>query len=212
MKIMSRDFTKREKVLIAVLIIILAALCYYWFVDIPVRDGIAQAKSKKESLQLELNAVNQKIADLEQMESELEELGNSGLGGYMGSYNNSKEELAELNDVLSETDEYAITFAELTREGDLVRRGFSIQFTTNGYDNAKKIIIALENSKNRCRIGDLACEPDTNVEGDVDLKNWKGKILVSATATFYETMVGGVEDEGLPVDESDITEETVEGE
>lgn len=212
MKIMSRDFTKREKVLIVVLIVILAALCYYWFVDIPVRNGINEATSRKESLQLELDSVNQKIADLQQMDRELANLGNSGRAGYMGSYNNSKAELAQLNDVLSKTEEYAIAFADLTREGDLVRRGFTIQFTTNGYDDAKKTIIDLENSEYRCRIGDLACEPDTNSEEEVDLKHWKGKIQVSATATFYETMVGGVADEGLPADESEITEQTVEEE
>ena len=211
MKKFGRDFTTREKVLIVILICILLALAYYWLVDSPVRSGIAEAKSEKESLETELIAVNAKVEGLRQMQSELNSLGTSGRGGYMASYNNAKAEIAALNDILSETNEYVIAFADLTRDGDQVRRAFTIQFTTTGYKAAKNTIINLENSEYRCRIGDLSCVVDTSSDSAADMKSWKGEITVSATATFYETMVGGVEDEGLPADESlEDSEETSE--
>lgn len=199
MKILSRDFTTREKVLILILALIIVALLYYWVVDCPVRNGIYEAKTQKEALQTELTAVNSKISGLKQMQEELDSLGSTGRAGYMASYNNSKAELAALNDILANTDEYVISFSDLTREGNLVRRKFSIQFTTNGYKAMEDTITKLENSEYRCRIGDLSCVADTSEE-KVDLRNWSGKITASATATFYETMVGGVEDEGLPED------------
>ena len=210
MKVFSRGFTKREKVLIVILVCILIALAYFWLVDSPVRNGIAEAKSDEEAAQTELTAVNAKIEGLSRMQAELDSLGKSGRGGYMASYNNAKAEISALNDILSETDEYVIAFADLTRDGDQVRRAFTIQFTTTGYKAAKNTIINLENSEYRCRIGDLSCVVDDSTDSEADLKNWKGKITVSATATFYETMVGGVEDEGLPVDESTETTESTD--
>ncbi|MCR5054431.1 MAG: type II secretion system protein M [Lachnospiraceae bacterium] len=203
MKILSRDFTTREKVLILILAIILLILAYYWLVDVPVRNGIMEADSKRESTEIELTAVNAKIAGLEQMQRELEELGSSGRAAYMASYNNAEAEYAALNDILSGTDEYLITFSDLTKEGDLVRRQFSIQFSTTGYAAAKKIITDLENSEYRCRIGDISCAAEQGLDEEIDLRNWNGRILVNGTATFYETMVGGTPDEGLPADEGE---------
>ena len=140
MKILSRDFTTREKVLITILVAILIGLAYYWLVDTPVRSGIYDANSRKAALETELSAVTEKIEGLERMRAEMEALGPGGRAAYMASYNNAKEELAALNDILAGTEEYVISFAELTREGNLVRRAFTIQFTTNGYETAKQII------------------------------------------------------------------------
>ncbi len=201
MKVLSRDFTTREKVLIVILAAILIVLAYYWLVDSPVRNGIAEADAKKQSAETELIAVNAKIGQLQRMQAELDALGPEGRGAYMASYNNSAAEYAALNDILGGTEEYAITFSELTRQGDLVRRAFSIQFTTTGYPAAKRIITDLENSEYRCRIGDLSCAAEQAYDRETDLRNWSGRIMVNATATFYETMVGGTPDEGLPVEE-----------
>ena len=201
MKLLSRDFTIREKVLIVILAAILIVLAYYWLVDSPVRNGIAEAEAKEQAAQTELTAVTAKIGQLQRMQAELDALGSEGRGGYMASYNNSAAEYAALNDILAGTDEYAITFADLTRDGDLVRREFSIQFTTTGYSAAKRIITELENSEFRCRIGDLSCAAEQAYDTESDLRNWSGRIMVNATATFYETMVGGTPDEGLPAEE-----------
>lgn len=201
MKLLSRDFTTREKVLIVILAAILIVLAYYWLVDVPVRDGVTEAEAKRDAAMTEMTAVDAKIGELQRMQAELDELGPEGRGAYMASYNNSAAEYAALNDILMGTDEYLITFADLTREGDLVRREFSIQFTTTGYEAAKRIITELENSEYRCRIGDLSCAAEQSYDTESDLRNWSGSIIVNATATFYETMVGGTPDEGLPAEE-----------
>ena len=201
MKILSRDFSTREKVLIVILVAILIVLGYYWLVDTPVRNGIEEANARKESTNIELTAVTAKINELQRMQDELDALGPEGRGAYMASYNNSAAEYAALNDILADTDEYMISFAELSKEGDLVRREFSIQFTTTGYSDAKEVIKKLENSEYRCRIGDLSCLAEKSDDTEADLRHWNGKITVNATATFYETMVGGTPDEGLPVEE-----------
>jgi hypothetical protein len=200
MKILSRDFTVRETVLMTILAVMLVALAYYWFVDVPVKSGIAEARSKEDAYNTELTAVTAKIEGLEKMQEELDELGTSGRAAYMASYNNAEAEYTALNDILAGTDEYVITFSDLTRDGDLVRREFTIQFTTTGYTAAKKVITDLENSKYRCRIGELSCTAEKKGDEEPDLTYWSGRIMVNAKATFYETMEGGVPDEGLPAD------------
>lgn len=189
MKIMSRSFSRGEKILLVILAIILIGLVYYWFVDQPVRQTIANAQAESAQLEAELQGVQLEVIRLQQMQNELDEIEGAGTASWMGSYNNSEEELRLLNDVLADTIEYDIRFSNVTRNGDQVRRNFTIQFKTADYVAAKNIIEQLERGDLRCIIGDIRCTV-----------NKDGVVTVSATATFYETMVGGTPDAGLPAD------------
>lgn len=203
MKILSRDFTLQERILILVLCLVLVGLAYYQFVDQPVRRDIAAAKSEKEALELELTTVNAKVAQLEKMKQELESLDASGTTSTMPSYNNSKAELALLNDILANKN-YNVTFANVTRNGDQIRRSFTLNFSVSNFNDAQKVLTELANSPYRCLLNDLRCsmsprERYVNADGTY---SYRRTISVSTTATFYETMVGGTVDAGLPADKS----------
>ena len=96
MKIMSRDFTVREKIMLLVLTLILLAVGYYLVVDQPIRTAINEAKSQQEELSTEMMLLQTKAASLSRMQSELDSIEQGGSLGKMGSYNNSKAELDEL--------------------------------------------------------------------------------------------------------------------
>ena len=100
MKIMSRDFTTREKIMLLVLTLILLAAGYYAVIDQPIRTAINEAKSQQDELNTELMLLQTKAASLSRMQSELDSIEQSGSLGKMGSYNNSKAELDELNQLL----------------------------------------------------------------------------------------------------------------
>ena len=193
MKILSRDFTLKEKILLLVLSLILVGLAYFQFIDRPVRQELAVAEAEKEALQLELDAVMIKIAQLQKMQEELNDLSEKDSLSVMESYNNSKAEIKLLNDILADTTQYSIAFANVTRTGDQIRRDFTLQFVTSDYKAACQVIEELGNSHYRCLIGNIACSAES---GDVTM----GPVTVNATATFYETMVGGIVDAGLPAD------------
>ena len=195
MKVLSRDFTLKEKILLLILSLALIGLAYYQFIDQPVRRELTAAKSEQETLQIELDAVQIQLAQLKKMEQELDSLSNDNTLGIMGSYNNSKAEIALLNDILEDTQQYSIAFSDVTRNGDLIRRNFSLQFTASDYEEAVQMLTRLSRSECRCRLGNLYCESE---DGNV----LKGPVSVSATATFYETMVGGKADAGLPKDQA----------
>ena len=189
MKIMSRDFTRIEKALIIVLVLALVGLVYYQFVDKSVRASIAASEADAEEYRIELEGVNQEIARLQGIQSELDALKADENLTWMGSYNNSEEELKFLNDILANTLQYSISFANVTRSGDQIRRSFSLQYVAVSYMEAQEIVTKLIEGKNRCLVGDMRCVINSN-----------GTVTMTQSATFYETMVGGEVDAALPAD------------
>ena len=199
MKILSREFTPKEKVLVLILCLLLLGLAYYQFVDQPVRSALSKAQAETASLTTELQAVEAKLVKMRKMRDEIEDITAGGTASEMGSYNNSKAELAFLNDVLRSASSYSISFSDVTRNGDQIRRNFTLQFTMNSYDSAEELLRQLSASHYRCMIGDVRCTAARNGNVLTDV------ITVNATATFFETMVGGTPDAGLPVSERAAT-------
>ena len=192
MKNMNREFTTREKLLILLLCLILVGLAYYQFVDQPVRTALNNAHAERDSLLTELTAVNAKLAVMRRMRDEMEDITAGGTVSEMKSYNNSKPEIALLNDILRGTPDYTITFADVTRDNDQIRRNFSLTFVSDKYESIQRIVKQLSESPYRCLIGDLKISVTRGKTME------EGPINVNATATFFETMVGGVVDAGLP--------------
>ena len=192
MKVLSRDFTLKEKILLLLLGLVLVGLAYYQFVDQPVRSKIESAHAEAKELTAELKTVDAKLEKMHRMRNELDDVTAGGTASEMGSYNNSKEEYQVLNDILGDALTYSITFANVTRDNDQIRRNFTFQFTTDDYEAMEGRIDSLLKNHYRCLIGDLRCTATRN--GDVT----EGTITVNGTATFYETMVGGTPDAGLP--------------
>ncbi len=189
MKILSRDFTVREKVLLTIMAIILIVLLYFRFVDMPVRDALASAASQKSDKESELAIVNAQLASLQRKQDELNGIVEAEDVSIMPSYNNERNVAKLLNDVLTPYG-YSITFSNVTRDGDQVRRNISLQFHASSYADVEDVLKKLTSSEYRCLIG--------NVNGTVDTRNANGGYSVSTTMTFYETMVGGTPDAGLP--------------
>ena len=189
MKVFSRDFTRTEKILITVLALILLALAYYQFVDKNVRTTVENAHAEAASLQTQIDVAQAQAMKLSTLQRTLDEMSAKGTLSWMCSYNGSKAEVAFLNDVLKDTLTYSITFANVTRSGNQIRRSFQLNYTTGGFRPAREIIERLRSGENRCLVGDVQC-----VIGLV------GTTTVTAQATFYETMVEGTPDAGLPVD------------
>ena len=195
MKVMSRDFTRTEKILLLLLAVILVGLVYYRFVYVLVNDSVRSSNSEAEALQTEISAAEGRLTHLKSLQSEMDTMEEEGSMSYMPSYNNSKAEIAFLNDVLASTEKYSVSFAEVTRSGDQIRRSFSLQYVTTSYKDAQTILKSLCESRDRCLVGDIKCSITES-----------GTTTVNAAATFYETMVGGTADAGLPADSAAVNQ------
>ena len=190
MKILSRDFTIREKIIILVLLVLLLGLAYYQFVDKPVRSALETAASEKSALETELTAVKAKVAQLEKMKNEIDDITRTGAYAKMPSYDNSKEVIALLNDVLGSTG-YSITFSNRVQSGNMVRRNITLRFTADSRDTIKKVFKQLTGSDYRCLVGDMSISPSSSSGKS------SSTYTVTATVTFYETMVGATTNQGL---------------
>ncbi len=192
MKTVNREFNKAEKVLLLVLALLLVALAYFQFVYRPISEEISKSHSERDALEIELMGVQARLMQLSKMQEELDRIGTTA--DRMESYNNSKAELALLNSTLVGAQQYSITFADVTRDGDQIRRSFSLQFRTDSFASAKRILTELTASEYRCLLGDMSYQMDR------DRSTGAESVAVSVNATFYETMVGGTPDAGLPED------------
>lgn len=189
-----RSFSTREKVLLLILTILLLGLGYYYFVDQPVRNAIQSANIERDTSQVELDALNIKLFNLRKMENELNNIEQGVYHSSMKSYNNVKSEIALLNDLLESSEDYSVSFAEVTRDGNQIRRPVSLQFSTSSYYTATSILSKLYASEDRCLIQDVRISSKSG--NTTNLKN--DAVSVAATVIFYETLVGGIEDAGLP--------------
>jgi len=192
MKIWSRDFTRFETILLVVLGVLLVGLVYIQFVDRPVRTAIASSKAECEMIESELSVVRARADRLDRLNSEMEEIRADGAASRMESYNNSKAEIALLNDVLSDAQQYTINFADVTRSNNQIRRRFTLSFRTDDYRSMRRIVDKLCASPYRCLIDEIRCTATSNSK--------ESYVSANVTATFFETMVGGTPDAGLPED------------
>lgn len=193
MKVWSREFTRTEKVLLLILAVILVGLVYYQFVHRPVQKAIDAAEAEYSALQTEYTVAQAKADQLRKLGEELENMKDSGSASYMASYNNAKAEVALLNDILSDTGQYNISFANVTRSGNQIRRNFTLQFRTKDYETMRNVIDGLLTSPYRCLVGDIQCSMGQE-------RNGADYVSANVTATFFETMEGGTPDAGLPED------------
>ena len=209
---MSRDVTAKEKVLLVILVLIILGFCYYRFVDQPIRKNLAKADAEYSSLQKELTEASVKIRELQRMQDEIDEITAAGKYSYMPSYNNAKQEVELLNNILEgAATQYSVSFTSVTRTKDQIRRDFKLDFTVPDHETARAIIDQLTVVDYRCLIGDCTTKKvilkdriRTLLESGRYQDTYEERIVynVSAMATFYETLVGGEADAGLPADSS----------
>ena len=167
--------------------------------------SLESAKAEKEALVTELTALQARIARMEKMQAELDALQANPSVSRMGSYNNSKAELDFLNELLDATDEYTVTFTGVTRDGDQVRRNFNLKYTVQDFATAERLLRKIYGCDMRCLIGDISYTRTRTYYNTTDrlryARDYYERVTVTATATFYETMVGGTADAGLPASE-----------
>ncbi len=193
MKGVNRSFNLAESVLLLILGLLVVGAAYYYFVHLAVADDLVEARSQREAIETELSAVRRYNSRMLQMQQEIDSLNIEPETARMESYNNSKAEIALLNDILVASKEYSISFSGLARDGDQIRRSFELRFSTDSFDKAEAIVKRLTQSRCRCLIGNVSCNASKS-------KDAPDAVSMSLVATFYETMVGGTPDAGLPTD------------
>lgn len=181
---MKKKFTlsRREKILLLILAVILLGFGYFRLIHQPVRDGILEATGRQNAAETQLLIEAGKLGQMNRMEQELAELtADKGADAFdLPAYDNMQHIMVQLNAILSASREYRLTFGELQfNDQGLVSRPIQMEFTAESYEVARTIMDQLYGSSFRCRLGNISISsPNKNI-GDSAVK-------VSMTVTFYE--------------------------
>lgn len=197
---MNKTISRKEQVLILILVVALLATVYYQFLY----KSVEQAKVQYDTsdLQVELTTQMQIAANIQQMEAEIE-ANKENKTGEVSTYDNLKQEINELNDIFGDAANFSFSFDQATATDDAVRRVITGSFTATSYQDARTRLQSLHDGPYRCLITDLAMSPTSLNGNEGDAKNLNdGPVAVSFTVTFYETLYQATTTEGLMIENS----------
>ena len=187
---MSRALSRREKLLVAVLALLVVALAYYLLVYQPVLEQVASAQLKQRETQSSMELERLKTVRLEQMRRQLEELRQDGVQTLapMARYDNAQNVMAELAVILSAASDYDLSFSPVVIDGALVRRSIGMNFGCAGYADARAILEQLYACRYRCAIGDFTVTAQTPAGETAESQSALSlsPVRVNLTVTFYE--------------------------
>lgn len=182
---LNREFTKREKVLILILVLLLLFSGYFRFVLQPSQDRINAANNTRADIENSMTIETARSQRLSQMRDAIAsyEDKNGGEGSVVPVYDNIDNVMIQLGAILSQTADYSLTFDDLQYGDDYITRPVEMNFTCVSYDAAKKIVKDLDGCVYRCSLDDITVSTGSG-NGGVDIT--KGTVAVKLTATFYE--------------------------
>lgn len=185
---LNRKLSTKEVVLFLVLVFAFLALLYYEVVYIPLNEQIASYDTTDIESQMELEEARaQKIRAMnEEMAANKAES-----VGVVATYNNIKNEMKALNEIVGKASTYNFSFQDPLGSGSTVRRNIDISFTADNYADAETIIRELYSCEYRLLIQDMTISPSTYD----DLET--GDVAVNMTVTFFETTDGATTTEGI---------------
>ena len=200
MKNVGQNLSKRDRILIILLAIVILYFAYLYLVKEPLDDRIANEKEEQGTIQKDLAEKAVVIAELEQKKAEMEKSGPDAVR--MPSYNAQKEEnnyIATISRTFNGNHQsWELAETDLKRTGDQIRRTFTCKFSTDDYDKVMWAMQKFANSPSRCLLEDVKFTTGRSRSG------WDGPEVevytLTLNATFYETMHGGEEDQALPKD------------
>ena len=187
----SKQLTRRECILLALLGILLLFAAYFFAVHRPVTESLERIQQENESISLELTVLEAKQRRMAQMQKELDAILQQPHPAQIPHYDNLEQIMGFLNTLLSPASDYALSFESLARteESQLLRRTMSLTFTCDSYQLARDMVLQLEACPYRCQLDDLSISPavSQNAHSSTSLPLTAGAVTVSLRVTFFES-------------------------
>ncbi len=194
---LTRSFTRREKILLLVLVLVMMAGLYVLLVHNPVQNSLAQLETEREDEDLRLQVAQARMLKYSQMKAEMEEIFAmpEEQVTVMPHYDNAERLMVQLNHIFGEL-EYDLNFSEVTFQDKVATRGVQFSFRAPDYLTARSIIQQLSHTGNRSLMNTLNLAPaeetgfaTANSRRDAAGESQNilaGPLTVSGTITFYE--------------------------
>lgn len=193
-----RSFTKREKFMLLVLVLIMLVGLYVLAVHNPVKASLARLEQEKEDAELKLQVATIRLGQYNKMKTELEEIFAMPKDQLtvMPPYDNTKALMVQLNHIFGEL-EYDLSFSEVEFNENVATRPVRFTCDAPSYEEARLIVEKLNSTGNRSLMNTLSIAPaeekglgsNINVYVSKAGKRYsirEGPQTVSGTITFYE--------------------------
>lgn len=171
---MNYAFSKREKVMLVILSVIVLGLCYFKFILEPINNKIDSYAGMTEEDMLGITENTAVIQKIRKMQEAIDEAKADGNYEPIPSYDNSKELLNELYATLEGTIDYQLSFENIGADDYVILRPISMTFKSADYESAREIINRLHDSANLNQISDVIISAD------------EGFYSVSLRVTYFE--------------------------
>ncbi|MDD4844011.1 MAG: hypothetical protein PHU31_06745 [Anaerotignum sp.] len=182
---MIKSFTKREKAMFFVLVIILLSALYYFSFALPTMNRISTADEKTAQLQDDIMQQTVKLKKIQEMQKEIEEAAQTdGYKTKIPDYDNLENVMKLLDAFLGSATEYKLSFSVLSEESSLLYRPIDVEFQCGNYAAALDIIQKIYTSPYKSVIDSISVDNDGSQDGDI--VNYP--VTVSMTVIFIEKM------------------------
>ena len=182
-------FSKREKVMLAVLAFVGLAILWYRLVFVSVQNRVSELEVQIGEAQNQLTVGQTQAMSISQMRASVDDFESQGYKPvYLPNYDNTQNLMAYLNAVLGSTREYSIEFDDpsISEEDGLVHRNGRISFGTNTYSDARSIMDAITHGSYPCKVNAFGIVDHTvaTTKGNASTKN--SPVSTNIELTFLE--------------------------
>lgn len=189
-------FSKREKVLLVVLAVMLIAVVWYELVFQGVQQQLDDLDGQIAAAQDEMVVDTTKAQRTKQMQEAIAAYQAQGVTPTsVPAYDNVQPLMAALNATLSASTRYTLTFDDVdTSDGSLAKRGADLTFGATSYTSARSILNALMEGPYPCSVDELVVTDNAAAQGTGGAASGASggdAFSVRAHLTFYERIEGG---------------------
>lgn len=167
-----RKLSTRERVLLAILVVVAVVSGYVLLFSMPLNEKIqtlGQEIMESEDLKTQLESRWSQQQLTEQLKKQ------EGEARYMPEYDNLQAVMVELNTILADCQEYSLAFQPDDPEDAIYARQATIPFTCGSYDQARDVLQRLHDSPLRNLITDVQITEQDD-----------GSVKATATMLFFE--------------------------
>ena len=179
---MNRSLSKRETVLLVIMILLIIGIGYYKFILEPINNSVDNYMMMTQDEQDQIMQNTALIQKKKSMEAELEELFAQGTPTAIPSFDNAGILMVQLHSILDDSLDYTLSFGVTAslKCGYLLRRPSKMEFRAADYYDARRIINRIHGSDNISQISDLEI---ALLDRD---DNGEGAVKVTMVVTYFE--------------------------
>ena len=182
----NRAFTRREKILLVILAVLIVVVGYTRLFLQPMQDKIDAENTRQAEAEEQTILETTKLMKMKQMEEDLAAMKAAGAvpNAEVPAYDNIENVMIQLNTILRQATDYSLAFKEVSiDQNGMVSRPIEMSFTAGNYATVRSIVNDLYHCWYRCAIDSISVSAMENLSNN-------NIIQVELSVIFYEKVNG----------------------